>query len=109
MGRFHITIFDNEEQKELVNADADVIIGAHQDGQGTGQLCFAACDDIELIAGYCGASAVLRLLRENNPKIAAFDALGIVNKVVGESIDESKKNWYQMTVSTPKFRGEEDE
>ena len=108
MERFHITIFDKEEQKELVNADACAIIGAYQDGRGTGQLCFAACDDIELLAGYCGASTVLRLLRENTPVIAASDKLGIVNNAVGKNIEESRNHWWQRTIHAVANEGEDE-
>ena len=106
-GRFHITIIDNEENQELVNDDAEVIIGAYQDGKGTGQLCFAAAQTLDIAACYTGVIGVLKLLEQNNPAIGILSELGVMDMVADGNLEEANKDWKQMQVRYPHIEVDE--
>ena len=106
-GRFHITVIDNEENQELVNADAEVIIGAYQDGKGTGQLCYAAAHTLDIAACYTGVIGVLKLLEQNNPAIGILSELGVMDMVADGNLEEANKDWKQMQVRYPHIEVDE--
>ena len=100
-GRFHITIVDNEENQEVVSENADVIIGAYQDGKSTGQLCYAAADTLGIATCYTGVVGVLKLLERNNPSIGMLSKLGVMDMVADNALEETSKDWKQRKVSYP--------
>ena len=106
-GRFHITIVDTEYDEVCVDDDAEVIIGAYQDGKGTGQLCYAAARTLDIAACYTGVIGVLKLLEQNNPAIEMLSKLGIMEKVAGGNLEEANKDWKQMQVRYPHIEVDE--
>jgi hypothetical protein len=59
MGKFHITITNNETGKVLSDTDTDAIIGAFTEGEGTRSVCYTECDTAELAAIITGALQII--------------------------------------------------
>ena len=108
-GRFHITIVDTEHDEVCVDANADVIIGAYQDGRGTGQLCYAAADNLSIAACYTGAVSILKLLEKNNPTIGLLSKLGVMDMIADARLDEANKDWKETRIRFPHIEEDGDD
>lgn len=59
MGKYHITITNNETGKVLADTNSDAIIGAFTEGEGTRSVCYTECDAAELAATLTGAILII--------------------------------------------------
>lgn len=100
-GRFHITVVDTECDEVCVDTNAEVIIGAYQTDERTGQLCYAAADTLSIVTCYTGAVSILKLLEKNNPAIGLLSKFGVMDMVADAQLDEANKDWKETRIRFP--------